>query len=117
ALTGNHFDSIRRVCQNVRQRRTLRRSEVSQHVVCRGLTTGGPTDADAHADEVTRADRRDDVAQAIVPAVPTTLLELDAVERDVQFVVHHDQPAGVDLVEPHEGGDRPAGQVHEAVRL
>ncbi len=73
ALTSNHFDSIRRVCQNVRQRRTLRRSEVSQHVVCRGLTTRGPTDADAHADEVTRADRRDDVAQAIVPAVPTTL--------------------------------------------
>jgi hypothetical protein len=52
-----------------------------------------------------------------VAAVPPAGLDPDGVERDVEFVVQHDQPGLVELVEAQQRRDGAAGQIHERVRL
>jgi len=58
------------------------------------------------------AQLRDDVAQAIVPAMPAALLELGNAGRQVQFVMGHQDFFGFDPEEPRKRRDSLAAAVH-----
>src|SRR4051812_23358323 len=72
--------------------------------------------ADAQAPECV-ALRGDDVAQAVVSAVTTRVLETHGAARQIDLVVRHEHLRGRDLVEVQHARDGTAAAVHERHRL
>src|SRR5690349_13277197 len=68
--------------------------------------------ADAQAPESV-ALRRDDVAQAVVTAVTTRVLQAHCAARQIDLVVRHQHLRGRDLVEIQHARDGAAAAVHE----
>ena len=91
AVGDDEFGRIGRVGEQGGQRLALDAAERLEHEIGGILTTGRAPDADAHAREVGGADRRGDVADAVMTAVPAAGLQPNGVERDVQLIVQHDQ--------------------------
>ena len=89
-LGSNELHGIRCIPEQVGQHLALGTREIAQHEIGCGLSTWRAADTDAHAGEVAGADARDDVADAVVPSVPTAELEPPGVEGDVEFIVQHD---------------------------
>ena len=67
---------------------------VGQHVVGRVHATWGSANTDPQATEGAAAQARDDVAQAVVPAVAATLPGTRFAQRQVQIVVDDEQAFG-----------------------
>jgi hypothetical protein len=87
----------------------LRLAHAPQHVVGPLLPPRRLADADADAGEVGGVQVRLDRLEPVVACETAAELELDASEREVELVVHHDQAVGVvDAVAPYERADRQA---------
>ncbi|MEY4647874.1 MAG: hypothetical protein RL009_290, partial [Actinomycetota bacterium] len=54
---------------------------------------------------------------AVVPGVPATLLDSHVVNRNVEFVVHHNHVCRCDVKELSQPGDWTAAGVHERKRF
>ena len=63
------------------------------------------------------ADMRDGVAQAVVAAVAAALLQPHAADRQIEFVMRHQDLLGRDLVEIAQLADREAAAIHVGGRL
>ena len=79
------------------------------------LTPGWPTPM--RSAPVVVADRRVDRAEAVVAGRAAAGLDADLAGRQVDLVMDDDDVAGLDLVEAQRLADRPAGLVHEGLRL
>ena len=74
------------------------------------------TDADAQPPESVAHDC-DRIPQSVVSAMPTTFFQAQGARRQVEFVVHDQDLAGVNPVEPSDRGDRLTAQIHERGRF
>lgn len=72
-----------------------------------------PADAEADAIEILRAERVDDILDAVVAGGPGGECRLVCAGCDVEVVVQDDQILGGELVEIQESADRAAGAIHE----
>ena len=77
-------------------------------LLCEAQRSGGP-DADAHAPEIGAAERRLDIAQAVVARVAPALLDFDLPRHEVEFVVQHKHVLGRQFVKAHQGANASAG--------
>src|SRR6478609_2041776 len=107
------FDGVGPVVEQEGQHvRALGLGEVLEDEVGGVLASRRPSDPEADAEVVLRADRLGDGAQAVVPALTAALLEADDTGVDVELVVDDDEAFGGDVVVLQEAGDRAPGDVH-----
>src|SRR5699024_6309902 len=66
---------------------------------------------------VPAAQRLGDRLQPVVPTFATATFEAQCLQRQVELVVYHQEPVDRQLVELHEGTDRPSSDVHVRARF
>lgn len=76
-----------------------------------------PADPDSHPDKACSAKLLHKGTKAVVPAVPTPLLDLDAAEGDVEVVMNHDGVGKRKLVKTERLGHRAPGEIHVGLGL
>ena len=113
------IDSAQSAARSISVGRILVLVERAQHVVGHRarVAAARPADAAAHAQEVGRAERVGHRAQAVVALQAAAGLGADAVELQLDVVVHDDHVGRLELVEARRGAHRAPGQVHERLGL
>ena len=75
------------------------------------------SDTDAQPDEFSLAEFRKNIAQAIVPAVATALLDPDRTGRQIKIIVYHQNLLGWNIEVSTDGRYRTSAFVHEGPGL
>jgi len=88
-----------------------------QNVVDHLVAIARMTDTDADTKKVTAAEVINDIAQTVMPAVTTRLLDAVGAGWQVQFIVDHQDFLGCDLVVARERRNRLAAAIHEGLWL
>ncbi len=90
---------------------------LGQHEAGDQLLGSGMADPEAQPEEViVVAHLGDDVLEAVMAAVTTTLLELGDARGQIQFIMGHQNRFRLNLIKTRQSGDRLAGEVHVGVR-
>jgi hypothetical protein len=113
-VTGNELrHDIERIINRTVYRCPIITGRILQHVGNHVIPMSRVTDADAQAQEIIAAEMRDQVAQAVVPAVAATFLELDGSDRQIQVIVDDEDGAARYPVKTGQRGHRRATAIHE----
>ena len=116
-LGDDGLDDVGTAHENVRKHILFALAEVLKNEVSCVLATGRATNAHANSNEVRGSYGGNDVTKTVVPTMTATNFDANVIERDVEFVVNHDQVRGRNREELEQGRRWLAREVHECAWL